>query len=85
MKTIILKGLPDYMIKRLVPPAITASGIAYANIGTILFLPIEEGGTLVVFDVKSEWNYVTHAGPEELFGWMSGNELSAFTISEPNR
>jgi hypothetical protein len=76
-KTIILKGLPDYMVRRILPGDITDTEIAYANIGTILFLQTGEGGTLVVFDVKSEWNYVTDESVEELFGCMSGNGGSA--------
>ena len=72
MKTIIVKGLPDHMIRRILPGEITDTEIAYANINTILFFPMEEGGTLVVFDVKGEWNYKTRSGAEELFKRMSG-------------
>ena len=77
LKTIIVKGLPGHMIRRILPVeiavGITDTEIAYANINTILFLPTGDGGTLVVFDVKSEWNYKTDAGAEELFGYLSGS------------
>jgi len=79
MRTIILKGLPDHMIRRLLPERVTGTEIVYANIGTVMFLDAGEDGTLVVFDVKSEWNYVTAAGVEELFGCMSGIDMPAVT------
>ena len=80
MKTIILKGLPDTMIRRILPEKITDTEIAYANIGTILFIPATDGGTLVVFDTRSEWNYVTDEGFEELFNCMSGDDR--YTVTE---
>jgi len=70
-KTIIIKGLPDRMIRRILPEEATDTELAYAMLKTLLLLPTEDGGTLVVFDVKSEWNYLTDISAEELFGRMA--------------
>jgi hypothetical protein len=72
-KTIILKDLPDYIIRRLLPEDIKDKEIAYANIKTVLLVPAENGSALVVFDVKSEWNFIDELGIDELFRRMSGH------------
>ena len=85
MKTIIIKGLPDYMIRRILQKEVSDTELAYANIRTILFIQSGESGTLVVFDVKSEWNYITDASIEDLFGRLSGDDGSTAAESELNR
>jgi len=85
MKTIIIKGLPDYMIRRILQKEVSDTELAYANIRTILFIQSGESGTLVVFDVKSEWNYITDASIEDLFGLLSGDDGSTTAESELNR
>ena len=72
MKTIILRGLPDRMIWRILPDEITKSEIAYSGIGTVLLIMAEERDTLVVFEGKSEWNYHAKANVDELFGRLAG-------------
>jgi len=72
-KTIIVKGLPDHMIRRILPVEVSNSEFAYASIGTILLIPTAEGGTFVVFDIRSEWNYLADTDAEGLFLRMSGN------------
>ena len=84
MKTIIVKGLPDNMIRNILPDEITDTEIAYANINTILFFPIEDGGSFVVFDAKSEWSYLTDLGAEELFRRMSGSTGATIIEKELN-
>ena len=69
--TIIIKGLPDHMIRRILPEEVSDTGIAYAMIKTVLFMPTSDGGTFVVFDIKSEWNYITDKTSEDLFALMS--------------
>ena len=71
-KAISLKGLPNHMVRRLIQKEISESELAYAGIGTVLLVPMEDGGTMVVFDLKSEWNYIADANVEELFSCMAG-------------
>ena len=70
-KVISIKGLPDSMIKRILPEEVSDSEYAYSNIQTVLLIP-EEDKTQVVFDIRRDWNYLTDQSAEELFASMAG-------------
>ena len=69
-----IKGLPDNMIRRIVTKEITETELAYANIGTILLIPVEARRTLVVFDVKGEWNYISDKPVPTLLACLAAGE-----------
>jgi hypothetical protein len=69
---VVLKGLPDRMILRILPKEVSNTEFAYANTRTVILIPMEENVTFVAFDDKDEWNYRANIGTEELFGLMSG-------------
>ena len=71
-KVISLKGLPDHMVRRLIQKEVSESELAYAGIKTVLLIPMEDGGTMIVFDVKSEWNYIADTDVESLLCRMAG-------------
>ena len=68
---IIIKGLPDNIIRRILPKEASDSELAYAYTKTVILIPMDEGGTFVAFDGKEEWNYRTDIGAEGLLGRMS--------------
>ena len=72
MKTITLRDLPYSMIKRILPKKVSDAELAYAGIRTVLFIPTIDGGTYVVFENYSEWNYLTYVCAGTLFRRMSG-------------
>ena len=72
-KMLVLKGLPDYIVRRILPDEISDTDIAYANINTIVFVPMDNGTQFVAFDGRDEWNYKADVGVEELFRMMSGS------------
>ena len=72
-KVISLTGLPDRMVRRLIQKEVSESELAYAGIGTVLLVSREDDCTLVVFDVKSEWNYTDDQSIEDLFRRMAGS------------
>ena len=71
-KVISIKGLPDNIIRRIVSDKISDVELAYANIETILLISSEDERTRIVFDVKSEWNYVSDMDVPELLSYMGG-------------
>ena len=71
---IIIKGLPDHMIRRILLKEASNSELAYVYTKTIILIPMDEGGTFVAFDGNEDWNYRTDMGTEELLGRMSGIE-----------
>jgi len=72
MKPIILKGLPYSMIRRILPKRVSDGELAYAGISTVLLMSTADGGTYVVFEDYSEWNYMTYVSAGTLFRRMSG-------------
>ena len=74
MNNVIIKGLPDHIIQRILPKGISTSMVAYANINTVILMPIANGRTYVIFDYKDEWNYLTKKSIDELFRCMSEPE-----------
>ena len=72
MKTIILRGLPYSMIRRILPKKISDTELAYAGIKTVLLMSTEDGGTYVIFEGRGEWNYLTYVSFGTLFRRMSG-------------
>jgi len=66
-------GLPDKMIRRILPRKVSNSELAAANIQTITLMPILEKAIYIVFgitDVQSKFNYVTELTAEEIFSRM---------------
>ena len=76
-KMIILKGLPDNMVRRILPDEISDTEITYANISTVVLVPMDDGNPFVAFDGRDEWNYKADVGVEELFRMMSGSGRQA--------
>jgi hypothetical protein len=62
------------MLRRILPEEAGHAEAAYANIKTVLLIPAEEGKTLVVFDTRSEWSYMSDKSAEELFKNMSTDD-----------
>lgn len=71
MNTVVIKGLSDSMLLRILPHKPTPNDLSYAHINTVLFIPTEKRKTIVVFDARNEWNYTADMSVEELFSTMS--------------
>ena len=69
---ITIKGLPNRMIRRILPKHVSDDDFAFSYIPAIKLLPTVDGRTEVDFGVMEEWNYKTFCSTEDLLARLAG-------------